>query len=78
MWTTSVGEVQPSVLQVVNLPIVEQQVCKASTRIRITDNMFCAGYNPNEGKRGDACEGDSGGPFVMKVSFFKAKKELVG
>ncbi|XP_036747755.1 prothrombin isoform X1 [Manis pentadactyla] len=69
MWTTSVGEVQPSVLQVVNLPIVEQQVCKASTRIRITDNMFCAGYKPNEGKRGDACEGDSGGPFVMKSPY---------
>ncbi|XP_069888534.1 prothrombin [Dipodomys merriami] len=65
-WTTSVNEVQPSVLQVVNLPIVERPVCKASTRIRITDNMFCAGYKPDEGKRGDACEGDSGGPFIMK------------
>lgn len=43
MWTSSVSEVQPSVLQVVNLPIVERPVCKASTRIRITDNMFCAG-----------------------------------
>ncbi|KAB1272837.1 Prothrombin [Camelus dromedarius] len=64
MWTTSIGEVQPGVLQVVNLPIVERPVCKASTRIRITDNMFC--YKPDEGKRGDACEGDSGGPFVMK------------
>lgn len=52
MWTTSVGEVQPSVLQVVNLPIVEQQVCKASTRIRITDNMFCAGKCPGSGKAG--------------------------
>ncbi|XP_047375562.1 prothrombin isoform X2 [Sciurus carolinensis] len=68
-WTTSVNEVQPSVLQVVNVPIVERPVCKASTRIRITDNMFCAGYKPGEGKRGDACEGDSGGPFVMKSPF---------
>jgi hypothetical protein len=42
-WTTSINEVQPNVLQVVNLPIVERPVCKASTRIRITDNMFCAG-----------------------------------
>ncbi|KAI4564583.1 hypothetical protein MJG53_010686 [Ovis ammon polii x Ovis aries] len=70
-WTTSVAEVQPSVLQVVNLPLVERPVCKDSTRIRITENMFCAGkspgcYKPGEGKRGDACEGDSGGPFVMK------------
>ncbi|XP_012500631.1 PREDICTED: prothrombin isoform X2 [Propithecus coquereli] len=68
-WTSSIDEVQPSVLQVVNLPIVERSVCKASTRIRITDNMFCAGYKPEEGKRGDACEGDSGGPFVMKSPF---------
>uniref|UniRef100_A0A8C6QPB5 Prothrombin n=1 Tax=Nannospalax galili TaxID=1026970 RepID=A0A8C6QPB5_NANGA len=68
-WTTSVTEVQPSVLQVVNLPIVERLVCKASTRIRITDNMFCAGFKPNESKRGDACEGDSGGPFVMKSPY---------
>lgn len=45
-WTTSVAEVQPSVLQVVNLPLVERPVCKASTRIRITDNMFCAGKCP--------------------------------
>ncbi|KAM4846678.1 prothrombin [Thomomys bottae] len=65
-WTTSINEVQPSVLQVVNLPIVERSVCKASTRIRITDNMFCAGYKLEEEQRGDACEGDSGGPFVMK------------
>lgn len=42
-WTTNINEIQPSVLQVVNLPIVERPVCKASTRIRITDNMFCAG-----------------------------------
>lgn len=45
-WKASVGEVQPSVLQVVNLPLVEQLVCRASTRIRITDNMFCAGKSP--------------------------------
>lgn len=69
VWTSSAAEVQPSVLQVVNLPIVERPVCKASTRIRITDNMFCAGFKPDEGKRGDACEGDSGGPFVMKSPF---------
>ncbi|KAM7086817.1 prothrombin [Molossus nigricans] len=68
-WTASATEVQPKVLQVVNVPIVERPVCKASTRIRITDNMFCAGYKPEEGKRGDSCEGDSGGPFVMKSPF---------
>nr|XP_020012016.1 prothrombin isoform X2 [Castor canadensis] len=68
-WTTSINEVQPNVLQVVNLPIVERPVCKASTRIRITDNMFCAGFKVDEGMRGDACEGDSGGPFVMKSPY---------
>lgn len=56
----------PSILQQVNLPIVSQDTCKASTNIKITDNMFCAGYSPDAAKRGDACEGDSGGPFVMK------------
>uniref|UniRef100_A0A3B5QRK3 Prothrombin n=1 Tax=Xiphophorus maculatus TaxID=8083 RepID=A0A3B5QRK3_XIPMA len=56
----------PSVLQQIHLPIVEQDICRKSTSVRITDNMFCAGYKPEENKRGDACEGDSGGPFVMK------------
>ncbi|XP_051000084.1 prothrombin-like [Acomys russatus] len=65
-WTTSISEIQPSVLQAVNLPIVEWPVCKASTQIRISDNMFCAGFKVNDTNRGDACEGDSGGPFVMK------------
>lgn len=35
------------------------------------------GFKPDEGRRGDACEGDSGGPFVMKVSCSKGQ-ELVG
>lgn len=39
--------------------------------------VLSQGYKPNEGKRGDACEGDSGGPFVMKVSAAKGQ-ELVG
>ncbi|XP_018522678.1 prothrombin [Lates calcarifer] len=56
----------PSVLQQIHLPIVDQDICRGSTSVRITDNMFCAGYKPEDTKRGDACEGDSGGPFVMK------------
>ncbi|KAM9328273.1 prothrombin [Pholidichthys leucotaenia] len=56
----------PSVLQQIHLPIVEQSTCRRSTQVRITDNMFCAGYKSEDNKRGDACEGDSGGPFVMK------------
>ncbi|XP_069751965.1 prothrombin [Narcine bancroftii] len=57
---------KPDVLQQIQLPIVKQQVCKASTTIKVTDNMFCAGFSPEEKEHGDACEGDSGGPFVMK------------
>lgn len=56
----------PTVLQQIHLPIVDQDICRSSTSIKITDNMFCAGYKPEDFKRGDACEGDSGGPFVMK------------
>lgn len=33
----------PGILQQVNLPIVPRETCKASTKIRVTDNMFCAG-----------------------------------
>ncbi|XP_056444820.1 prothrombin [Gadus chalcogrammus] len=56
----------PAVLQQIHLPIVDQDTCRASTSVRITDNMFCAGFKPGETQHGDACEGDSGGPFVMK------------
>lgn len=31
------------------------------------DELTFVGYKPEENQRGDACEGDSGGPFVMKV-----------
>lgn len=31
------------------------------------DYLTFVGYNPEDNQRGDACEGDSGGPFVMKV-----------
>ncbi|XP_060767229.1 prothrombin isoform X2 [Neoarius graeffei] len=64
-WTSSHQNL-PVFLQQVHLPIVDQQTCRQSTRIPITDNMFCAGYSPEDNKRGDSCEGDSGGPFVMK------------
>ncbi|KAM8940332.1 prothrombin [Pelodytes ibericus] len=64
-WTSGSQQL-PQTLQQINLPIVEQSTCKAATKIRVTDNMFCAGYSADDEKRGDACEGDSGGPFVMK------------
>ncbi|MED6264689.1 hypothetical protein CHARACLAT_017232 [Characodon lateralis] len=56
----------PSVLQQIHLPIVDPDICRKSTTVKVTDNMFCAGYKPEESQRGDSCEGDSGGPFVMK------------
>uniref|UniRef100_F6W5T9 Prothrombin n=1 Tax=Monodelphis domestica TaxID=13616 RepID=F6W5T9_MONDO len=68
---TSTKENLPEIMQKISLPIVEQNLCRASTRIKITDNMFCAGYPPNVEERGDSCEGDSGGPFVMKNPFDK-------
>ncbi|KAL6461747.1 hypothetical protein MHYP_G00298920 [Metynnis hypsauchen] len=64
-WTSNPQNL-PSVLQQIHLPIVNQDVCRKSTSIRVTDNMFCAGYSTDDTQRGDACEGDSGGPFVMK------------
>ncbi|KAJ8402921.1 hypothetical protein AAFF_G00362350 [Aldrovandia affinis] len=64
-WSSSSHSL-PAVLQQIHLPIVEQATCRASTSIRITDNMFCAGFKPEDSISGDACEGDSGGPFVMK------------
>ncbi|MEQ2233880.1 hypothetical protein ILYODFUR_026302 [Ilyodon furcidens] len=56
----------PAVLQQIHLPIVDPDICRKSTTVKVTDNMFCAGYKPEESQRGDSCEGDSGGPFVMK------------
>uniref|UniRef100_A0A4W3IJY3 Vitamin K-dependent protein C n=1 Tax=Callorhinchus milii TaxID=7868 RepID=A0A4W3IJY3_CALMI len=52
-----------SVLQKVEVPYVESSLCKASSNIRISQNMFCAGYE--EGEK-DSCQGDSGGPHVTK------------
>lgn len=41
-WATNPSNL-PTVLQQVNLPIVDQSTCKASTKVKVTDNMFCAG-----------------------------------
>lgn len=64
-WNPTVRNL-PNVLQQIHLPIVDQNTCRRSTSVKVTDNMFCAGFKPEDGNRGDACEGDSGGPFVMK------------
>uniref|UniRef100_A0A7M4FGJ6 coagulation factor Xa n=1 Tax=Crocodylus porosus TaxID=8502 RepID=A0A7M4FGJ6_CROPO len=50
-------------LKVLEVPYVDRNTCKLSSNFKITENMFCAGYN-TEAK--DACQGDSGGPHVTK------------
>lgn len=53
------------VLQEIRVPIKKAVVCKASTELEVTENMFCAGYSKGQTHR-DTCEGDSGSPFVTE------------
>ncbi|KAE8288961.1 Complement C1r-A subcomponent [Larimichthys crocea] len=59
-------------LKYVQLPVVEQEECSNSITLakrtrkylpNLTNNMFCAGV-PEGGK--DSCQGDAGGPFVLR------------
>jgi secreted trypsin-like serine protease len=52
----------PSALYEVEVPIISNQACAATTT-GITDNMLCAGFTQG-GK--DSCQGDSGGPLVVR------------
>lgn len=47
------GRNLPTNLQQIHLPIVEDDVCRSSTSIRITDNMFCAGNRPSLRRQSD-------------------------
>ncbi|XP_053687937.1 trypsin-7-like [Sabethes cyaneus] len=50
----------PTILQKVDIPVIDQETCRAGwSANRITDDMLCA----SEPGR-DACNGDSGGPLV--------------
>ncbi|CAK8695094.1 uncharacterized protein LOC143446070 [Clavelina lepadiformis] len=65
--TTTYRGSQASILQEVDLPIVNNEVCQRAYR-NYTENMnpdvhICAGYE--EGGR-DTCQGDSGGPLVCQ------------
>lgn len=73
-WTANPTDAQPSVLQVVNVPIVERPVCKASTRIRTTDNMFCAGKSPGCGSAGGNGRASGSGRWrqVRSTDLFKS------
>ncbi len=55
----------PDQLQVVELPVISNQQCTQSTTSTITSNMICAGFEQG-GK--DSCNGDSGGPLMIKSS----------
>jgi len=61
----SQGGPSPDVLQVVTVPIVNNEICGASyvALNPITDGMICAGDIDAGGR--DACQGDSGGPLVV-------------
>ncbi|GLG96377.1 Venom serine protease Bi-VSP, partial [Gryllus bimaculatus] len=62
-----VGRIFPDTLQEVALPVISTAECRKRTLFlplyRVTDNMFCAGYD--RGGR-DACLGDSGGPLMCQ------------
>ncbi|XP_065089685.1 trypsin-7-like [Ochlerotatus camptorhynchus] len=63
-WGTTMGTGSNETLRAVQVPIVNHEVCRknyAASRLNVTENMLCAGYD--DGMR-DSCTGDSGGPLV--------------
>ncbi|CAO1413529.1 unnamed protein product [Diamesa hyperborea] len=68
----------PSVLQEVQVPIIENDVCQemfatAGHNKKILPSFLCAGYA--NGQR-DSCEGDSGGPLVLQRN--DGRYQLIG
>uniref|UniRef100_A0A4W4FJI5 coagulation factor Xa n=1 Tax=Electrophorus electricus TaxID=8005 RepID=A0A4W4FJI5_ELEEL len=57
------GGPQSTILQKLTVPFIDRATCMESTKFKISNRMFCAGYD-KETK--DACQGDSGGPHVTK------------
>lgn len=56
--------------------VEERLVLSSLIRCLLTFFSLPTGYSPEDAKRGDACEGDSGGPFVMKVCTTSTKAVL--
>ncbi|KAK7503581.1 hypothetical protein BaRGS_00005120, partial [Batillaria attramentaria] len=59
----------PTYLNEVKLPYVPRDVCAEralAVNASFTEGMMCAGYSRS--MRGDACAGDSGGPYIMEYS----------
>lgn len=57
------GREPSSILQRLSVPYVDRRTCIESTPLRISQRMFCAGYDTIAK---DACQGDSGGPHVTR------------
>ncbi|XP_023237433.1 anionic trypsin-like isoform X2 [Centruroides sculpturatus] len=60
--------IYPRVLQVVDLPIIDNRMCEdwfnyRGMDLKIEDSQLCAGFKDG-GK--DSCQGDSGGPLYLK------------
>ncbi|KAM3605143.1 uncharacterized protein V6R79_021365 [Siganus canaliculatus] len=51
-----------SALNVIEIPLVDREICTQKMINRISDNVLCAGIL---GQSVDACDGDSGGPMVV-------------
>lgn len=61
--TLAEGGILATVLQKVEVPLVDSKVCQDAYGNGVTENMLCAGYP--EGQK-DSCQGDSGGPLIVR------------
>ncbi|XP_062554018.1 trypsin-7-like [Armigeres subalbatus] len=56
---TSVPGTSPAILQMIDIPLIDQVTCRAAWPGSVTDDMLCAGESGRS-----ACSMDSGGPLV--------------